>query len=234
MQIAGRLCACAELVRQGAVLADIGTDHAYLPIFLLKEGIISRAYATDVNKGPLASAEENIRESGFSDSVTLMLCDGAAALADTDATDYAICGMGGELIAEIIDAAPHLKNTSIRLILQPMSKQPELRRFLYKNGFTILKECYSRDTGKLYVCFLAEFTGEEREIGTLESILPVCGCEVVDKSAERDYLTARLESYRRAAKGKISGGEDNPEELGFIDAITEYLSGRQGQHLLRK
>ena len=143
-----RLLSAAELTRQGACLADIGTDHAYLPLFLLSEGRISFAYATDINEGPLSSARKNAEEYAFADKMEFILTDGAAALRGKGITDYTICGMGGELIRDIIDRAEHLKDAGVNLILQPMSRQEKLREYLASHGFRIVKESYSYDAGK--------------------------------------------------------------------------------------
>ncbi|MBR4835801.1 MAG: SAM-dependent methyltransferase, partial [Clostridia bacterium] len=117
-----RLASAAELVRQNAIFADIGTDHAYLPLFLLESGRISFAYCSDINEGPLASARKNAEERGMVDKMDFILTDGATVLRDREITDYAICGMGGELIADIIHRAPHLYDGGVNLILQPMSR----------------------------------------------------------------------------------------------------------------
>ena len=90
-----RLLSCAGYVRAGAVFADIGTDHGYLPLFLLRSGRIERAYLSDVNRGPLSSAERNARDEGFYDKCEFILTDGAYALRDKGITDYAICGKIG-------------------------------------------------------------------------------------------------------------------------------------------
>ena len=102
-----RLASAAELVRQNAIFADIGTDHAYLPLFLLESGRINFAYCSDINEGPLASARKNAEERGMVDKMDFILTDGATVLRDRGITDYAICGMGGELIADIIHRAPN-------------------------------------------------------------------------------------------------------------------------------
>ena len=88
--ISPRLAVCAQLVRSGAVLADVGTDHAYLPIHLLSLGKIERAVASDINEGPLEKARTNVMQSGFSDKACTVLTNGAAALSESGATDYAI------------------------------------------------------------------------------------------------------------------------------------------------
>ena len=221
----GRLCSAAAFVRQRAVLADIGTDHAYLPIFLLSSGSIDRAFATDINEGPLRSAEDNIRAAGFAEKVTLMLTDGAAALSGLGITDYTVCGMGGELIAEIIDKAPHLRNCGVRLILQPMTRQAHLRKYLITHGFEIKAEAYSLDAGKYYVCIMAEFSGtesaEEDFPGEYETA--AVGATVIGEGEYHCYLRAKLNSLTKAAEGKRAGGEDNSSELRSMEAIEKIL-----------
>ena len=101
-----RLRAAAGFVRQGAVFADIGTDHAYLPVFLCREKRVCHAYACDIVEGPLKSAVAHIEESGFRDLITPVLTDGLTGLDDKGITDIAICGMGGELIADFSPALP--------------------------------------------------------------------------------------------------------------------------------
>ena len=217
-----RLLSAASLVRQGAVFADIGTDHAYLPIFLLDEGRISRAVATDINEGPLASAERNVSDAGYSAAVTFRLTDGAASLAELGITDYAICGMGGELIAEIISHAPHLFDEKLRLILQPMTRQAYLRKYLLSHGFDIEREIYTEDGGKYYTCMLVSYSGVRRDISEEEATLGL-GSTHHTGDGRVGYLRARLSSLRRAADGKLRGGVAFPSELALISAIERLI-----------
>ena len=218
-----RLNSAAELVRQGAVFADIGTDHAYLPIFLLESGRIESAFCTDINEGPLNSARNNSKGLPFEDKMTFILSDGAEALSGRGITDYAICGMGGELIAAIIERAPHLKEKGTRLILQPMSRQSHLREYLLSHGFAIICESYSYDAGKYYLCILAEYTGECREIDACEAEIGCLGAEIYGADARVGYLSEKLRALKKAYNGKIKGGEDNPSEKILIEAIENEL-----------
>lgn len=218
-----RLCSCASLVRQDAVFADIGTDHAYLPLFLLRTGVIKKAFCSDVNEGPLAKARENAETSGFSDKVTLILTDGASALDGKGITDYAICGMGGELIADIISAAPHLKDGSLRLILQPMTKQSHLRRYLLSEGFRIDSEVYSEEGHRRYVCFSATYTGECRSIDPTEAEICAKDADIVNKSVQIRYLNDKLKAYKKMIEGKKQGGEESFSDCEIALAIEKYI-----------
>ena len=219
-----RLLSCADYVRAGAVFADIGTDHGYLPIFLLKAGRIKRAYLSDVNSGPLSSAERNARIEGLSDKCEFILTDGAASLIGKEITDYAICGMGGELISRIIEDAPHLKDQSLRLILQPMTKQEHLRRYLASSGFAVIDEHFSYDSGKYYVTMLVEYTAIEREISESEAELGIKVVHGDDRVEYLGFLDGKRRAVLKAILGKESGGYDAPVEKALLKMIEDRIA----------
>ena len=223
-----RLLSCAEFVRAGAVFADIGTDHGYLPLFLLREGRITRAYLSDVNRGPLSSAERNATEEGLSDKCEFILTDGARALCDKGITDYAICGMGGELITRIIGDAPHLFTEGTRLILQPMTKQECVRRFLVENGFSVITERFSFDSGKYYVTVVAEYTGAKLEISDEDAELGFKMAHDGDRVEYLGYLEGKKKAVLKALNGKIKGGVDTSEEEAALRLIEERISQSEG------
>ena len=219
-----RLLSCADYVRAGAVFADIGTDHGYLPLFLLREGRISRAYLSDVNRGPLSTAERNAEAQGLADRCEFILTDGAAALADKGITDYAICGMGGELISRIIQDAPHLFTEGVRLILQPMTKQEYLRRYLASNGFSVLDERFSFDSGKYYVTLLAEYTGECREISVSEAELGIKTAHDGDRVEYLGFLEGKMKAVKKAFLGKSAAGYVTADEEMLIGMIEKRIA----------
>ena len=135
-----RLSAVAALVRQGSRLADIGTDHAYLPVHLVQSGVCPSAIASDIGAGPLDAARRTVTENGLTSEIALRLGDGLATVKAGEVEDVAIAGMGGETIVAILEAAPWVQNEGIRLILQPMTRAEDLRRWLLTHGFTILGE----------------------------------------------------------------------------------------------
>ena len=219
-----RLLSCAEFVRAGAVFADIGTDHGYLPLFLLREGRIKRAYLSDVNRGPLSSAERNAKAEGLFDKCEFILTDGAAALKDKGITDYAICGMGGELISRIIEDAPHLFAEGTRLILQPMTKQECVRRFLVEKGFSLIAERFSYDSGKYYVTLVAEFTGVKSEISDTDAELGFDLPHDGDRVEYSGYLEGKKKALIKAINGKIKGGLSTDEDEKALRLIEERIS----------
>lgn len=222
-ELSVRLLSAADFVRWGAVFADVGTDHAYLPLFLLKEGRIDRAVCSDINRGPLNSAMENARDMGFFEKIDFVLTNGAKELSGMGITDLAICGMGGELIADIISEAPFLKNPEINLILQPMSKQAHLRRFLAKEGFTVIRESYTKEGTHAYVTMLVSFNGDVREISEREAELGLAP-QCIDSPECRFYLERRLMALRRAEGGKLRGGAKRAPETELISLISEILN----------
>lgn len=218
-----RLISAAELTRQDATFADIGTDHAYLPLFLLDTGRIRFAYCSDINEGPLASARRNAEERGRLSDTEFILTDGAAILAGKGITDYAICGMGGELIADIIDRAPHLKDSAVNLILQPMTRQEKLRAYLFASGFEITHESYSFDAGKYYVCLLATYSGKRREISPIEAVAGSAASVCINPECRISYLTAKLNSLVRATESKNGAGIDCTDDDKLIRELTAIL-----------
>lgn len=218
-----RLLSAAELTRQDATFADIGTDHAYLPLFLLDQGKIKFAYCCDINEGPLASARRNAEERGRLSETDFILTDGAAVLSDKGITDYAICGMGGELIADIIDRAPHLKDKEVNLILQPMTRQEKLRAYLASAGFEITHESYSFDAGKYYVCLGATYCGECREISPIEAVAGSKNAIFSNRECRIKYLEAKLKSLERAYLGKREAGNQSDADKELIDELKDYI-----------
>ena len=223
LPISERLLSCAKLVRAGAHFADIGTDHAYLPIFLLNSGVIESAVCSDVNSGPLKTAERNAREAGLYDKMKFILSDGADKLSGLGITDVAICGMGGELIADIVTRAEFFRVKGFRLILQPMSKSEVLRETILSLGFTVLSEVYSCDAGKYYVSILCEYTGEVEEWDEVRLSFGSLPKREELTSAALYYLKARERALHRRIEGKRLGGEDYSYEERLYSFLSRYL-----------
>lgn len=212
----GRLAVCASLVRNGTKLADVGTDHAYLPVWLAKNGRITSAIASDVREKPLRSGAENIEKYGCTDMVTPRLSDGLDAIEPEEADDIVMAGMGAELICNIIERAPWLKDGEKRLILQPMTKAHILRKYLLDNGFEIISETPCAHGGKNYTVILSRYCGK---IMNAESSFYYTG--KLDSSAplSRDYMKGILSKIRKKRNGISVTGGDTSELDGVIAEI---------------
>ena len=147
--LSNRLLTCCSFVNSGDRVADIGCDHGYLGIHLLKEHIADSIIASDVNEGPLHSAMRNAAKFGVKDKMSFYLSDGVRNIPRD--FDCLVCaGMGADTMMSILDAAPWLQDPRYRLILQCQSKRPELRKYLYENGFSILRETLAQDGKFIY------------------------------------------------------------------------------------
>lgn len=166
MPLNSRLLKIAGMIRKGDRVADIGTDHAYLPVFLIKKGISERVFACDVADGPLKTARENIEKSSVTE-IELRKGDGLAAINADEADTFVLAGMGGDLIADIISSSAWIKNERYELILQPMTSAEDLRRFLCENGFRIKEERAVSSLGRIYTVIKTAYTGEKAECDPL-------------------------------------------------------------------
>ena len=149
LPLSNRLLACCDFVSPGDRVADIGCDHGYLGIYLLKNGIASNVIASDVNEKPLQSALHNAVKFGVKEHMSFYLSNGVRSIPRE--FDVLVCaGMGGDTMISILEAAPWLKDPKYRLILQCQSKRPELRRYLTRQGFAICRETLAQDGKFLY------------------------------------------------------------------------------------
>jgi tRNA (adenine22-N1)-methyltransferase len=150
MKLSKRMEAAAAMVSAGNILADVGTDHGYIPIELVQRGIVPSAIAMDLREGPLSRAREHIKEQGLSGRITLRLSDGVSALSRGEADTVLIAGMGGELIIRILTDGADICRSVRELVLQPQSVIGEVRRFLRENGYRITDEDMVLEDGKFY------------------------------------------------------------------------------------
>jgi len=234
-----RLRCAASFVRCGSVAADVGTDHAYLPIFLTVNGICPRAVGSDINEGPINRARENVDKYGLGDRITLIHTDGLRGLESTGAKDIIICGMGGEMIIDIIRNAQFVFSGDARLILQPMTKQAKLRQYLTESGFAIEDERLVKSGGKLYQCICASWRGTESALAagvptelTPASLTQYSAVELLLGRAniERgetgdglftDFIDKVIGAKTKQLNGKISGNANIEKEHALLGKLKE-------------
>lgn len=199
-----RLSLCASFVREGAKLADIGTDHAYLPVWLVSNGIIRNALACDINEGPLNSGKADVIKYGLSQQIELRLSDGLKNVAENDADDIVIAGMGGELIAKILSECTWAKTEGKHYILQPMTKAEILIKYLYENGFEIITQSACECDNKHYTVMLVQYTGICKNV---DDAFCYMGRLDLSDSASQKYLRhviSHLEKRSRGDKSMLS------------------------------
>lgn len=155
MHLTDRLQKVADLVPQGKAMADIGTDHGYLPIYLVETGKMESAIACDINEGPLDRAKENLISTGLTEKIALRLGGGLSKLAKGEVDGVTICGMGGLMICQILEDDREKAQALSWLVLQPQNHVAELKVFLQAHHFRIVKEVLSEDSGQLYEMLLA-------------------------------------------------------------------------------
>ena len=217
LQLQPRLQLLADMVPQGARLADIGTDHGYLP------GRIASAIAADIGPEPLAHARRTAEEYGA--ALDLRLCDGLRGIAPHEADTVVIAGMGGETIIQILTDSPWPRTSGCTLLLQPQTKVELLRRWLSENGYACRDERLVWDKGKLYVVLQMAageaFTPEEARL--------YAGFCLENDPLYGDYLDAQLRRLRRRLEGLHRSREDAdcgtlPELIAALEKKKEALS----------
>ncbi len=219
-----RLLSVARFVREGAYVCDVGTDHAYLPVYLILTGRAAHALASDINKGPVLRAKESVAKYGVTDKIEVILSDGLAGAEAYPVTDIIVAGMGGELIASILEAAEWIKNERYRLILQPMTHSEALREYLSKNCFSVIDEALVKDVSnnKIYQIICAEFSGKEDSYTADELYL---GRHNIARGGEVFLeLCERLKKINTEIKiAKESAGQETLVEDELISVADKYL-----------
>lgn len=226
-QLDSRMTVIAHCVPKGAVLADIGTDHGKLPVYLAQKGIIKKAVAADINEMPLQKAVNNIKKNGLSRIIDTYLTDGLKGIEQFSPDCVVIAGMGGELIAQILEEGT-VDKRNIKYILQPMTKEEALRKYLCENGYRITDEHLVKE-GKLYQIICAEYTGEMYTLNSAECLLgPINSVkgdnlflELIDKVCDR--IKVKIE-------GKTSAKLDVSEEHSCLELINSIKEKYYGNH----
>ncbi len=225
-----RLGAAAAFVPNGARLADIGSDHAYLPISLCLDGKIDCALASDINEGPVMAAVTNIKKNGLLGKIEAIRADGLSGAREFAPDCITVLGMGGELIVSILDAAPWIKDEKITLILQPMTHPEILSRYLLSNGFEITDEVIVQDgtrDDRIYRVIAARYCGRAREIVEVEALVGKINIERLD-SVTRAYIERLIRIFDVRATGKRSVLHDASAEEELIEEL-KYILGRKNE-----
>lgn len=214
MILEGRLKLIADLVPTCDTLADVGTDHGYIPVYCVQQGKCRRAIAMDVNPQPLERADINIRKYNLADNISTRLSDGVQKLAPGEADVIVIAGMGGQLIMNILEAGENIITEDTYLILQPMLAAKEVREYLFEHGYDICGEYVSREENKFYNIITAR-----RGNAKATSIDIYIGRELAKNSHEvyRDYIEYKIRVDEKILSGLKQSSADETERISIVE-----------------
>lgn len=223
LELTPRLQLLADWVPQGAKLADVGTDHGYLPVWLSQQGRITSAIASDLRKGPLEHAKETGRTYG-AENIEYRLGNGLAGIRPEEADVIVIAGMGGENIVSILKAAPWTADGAHTLLLDPHTKAEELRRFLMEHGYEIRREQLVYDRGTIYPIMEVTAGSMELSLGQIWG-----GARLLKDPLGDQYLIERIVRLFGAVAG-LNRSErlaDQEKADGIRDILTALMEMRE-------
>lgn len=220
MKLDNRLMAIADLVQKDKIFADIGTDHAYLPVYLVEKGIIKKAIAADLRVGPLDNARDAVVSYGYESQIELRLSDGLDNFKENEVEEIAVAGMGGLLISEFINRTEWLKNENVHLILQPMTHVEELRKTLFDNGFVIDKEVVAKDGDKLYIILSVYYY--EGQTAYTDFDLIVGKLPYNDDSLSKEYLTKIYNKYLKKLQALKNADRECTELEKLVGELKQW------------
>lgn len=225
INISERLKCVAGLVNKGARVADIGTDHAYLPIYLVQNEISNKVYACDVRKEPLRRAKLHIDEYGLSDKITTQLCDGLKGINKGDVDTVTICGMGGKLMKNILKAGIDKLGDNTQLVLSAQSELRDFRKYLIEAGIYIKSEHMLLEDGKYYFIFDCVYNTQD------EYYLNVTN---IQQNNIYEHAAAASDIHNNNIYNNDSHREDYDKEDNDKKKITAYAEEelRYGRYLL--
>lgn len=223
MLLKGRLAVISQSVSKCNIVCDIGTDHAYIPIYLLKRGICKKAIVTDINKGPILIAQRNIRDHQLEGFIETRIGDGLEPLKDDEADIIIIAGMGGKLIERILSSDILKAQKAKLLILQPMNAEEIVTAWLYKNRFEIVDDELVKENSKIYNIKTAKWTGNQKEFSDLELFI---SSKLINNKSDIlfEYINKKIKILNNKILGiKLSKSAGEIELEKYISLKNEML-----------
>lgn len=217
--ISKRLLKCAEMISHGTKVVDVGTDHAYLPIYLCLNKKISHAIASDLREGPLKNAKSNIKSFNLENMIETRISDGLKNIEETEIDEVIIAGMGGNIIVNILEECTWKNKIGKRFILQPMKYESNLRKYLSKNGYEIEKESAVMCMGKIYTVIKALYTNIPYSLSPYEYYIGNL-VNSLDTDAKL-YIGKQINDLKNRQKGAII--QNNKEKETYYTDIIEKL-----------
>lgn len=212
MNISDRLKTIGEMVDNCESICDVGTDHAYLPIYLIQKGTCSKAIASDINKGPVEKAKMNIKREGLNDSIFCRLGGGLNTIKPFEVDGVVIAGMGGNLIRDIIEENMDVFKSLKFMILQPVQNPEVLRQYVYEAGYDVIDEDLCFDEDKYYEIIKIKHNNKPTKV---DSIYYEISKKLIEKKHPlvEEYIKFKINKYRSILK--------------YIDDKTELAKKRK-------
>lgn len=206
MEISLRLKTIANMVDRCECVADIGTDHGYIPIYLVKNGICNKTIASDINKGPVEKAKFNVKLENMQDKIQCRLGAGLTTIKNGEVQGIVIAGMGGNLIRDIIEEGMDAFKKAKFAVLQPVQNPEVLREYIYKKGYKIIDEELCIEDNKVYEIIKIRYS---EEIQNIDSIYYEVGKTLIEKRHPllKEYIEIKIERYIKILKNIIDESE---------------------------
>jgi tRNA (adenine22-N1)-methyltransferase len=221
MELKGRLKRIVDLIPEVTVLSDIGTDHAYIPIYAVQKGICRKAVASDLRAGPVKTAAKNVERHKLADRIEVRLGGGLQPIGHDELEAVVIAGMGGLLITEILEESINKAKAAGLLILQPMNAVEAVREYLYGKGFEITDERLAAEENKIYNILCVRWTGSITAHDEFDCYI---GSKLL--GGREEYLDAYLKKRLGQLETAIAGMEkakEEPESLAEFRSIRKRL-----------
>jgi tRNA (adenine22-N1)-methyltransferase len=226
IELSNRLQSISNLVKDVRSIVDVGTDHGYIPIYLVKNNIIDFAIASDINKGPVEKANKNVKDYDLGNKISCRLGGGLTTVKPKEVEAAIIAGMGGNLIRDIIEESKEVFKNLSYVVLQPVQNPEVLREYIYKSGYTIIDELIVKDEDKYYEIIKVKYDNNKREV---EPIYYEISEVLLNKKEPlfREYIEFKLHKYVKVCgnlKGETELARKRKEELKItIEKLKEFL-----------
>ncbi len=225
MQLTPRLEAVKKAVTACDTVLDAGTDHAYVPIALVQQGICRKAIAADINPGPLQRAEAHIAKNNMKDSIEIRLGSGLTVVAPGEVQSVILAGMGGVLIAQLLQETPSVTGSVERFVLQPMNGAEYLRHYLHDNHFRIMEEYLAEEGDKIYVILCVEHGEEQYEKECYYHIGKTLWDKYEGQPILEKYIHKKQEEFCKMLEGQKRALQKDDEKISYLETLLKELEG---------